>query len=103
MDETNNDINDTAQLAVFVRYETGSIMQERLLTVLRMSGRTTGSIIFHTFKTFMEATDEAPAMIVRNTGFENSCIIHESVLCAKLKCVYAKLMLRVMKKSQVSA
>ena len=33
---------------------------------------------------------------------ENSCIIHESVLCAKLKCVYAELMLRVMKKSQVS-
>ena len=58
LDET-NDINDTAQLAVFVRYETDSIMQERLLTVLRMSGRTTGSIIFHTFKTFMEATDDA--------------------------------------------
>ena len=80
MDETNNDINDTAQLAVFVRYETDSIMQERLLTVLRMSGRTTGSIIFHTFKTFMEATDEAPAMIVRNTGF----VKHLRDVCPKI-------------------
>ena len=69
MDETNNDINDTAQLAVFVGYETDSIMQERLRTVLSLSGRTTGSIIFHTLKTFMDATDEAPAMIVRNTGY----------------------------------
>lgn len=120
LDET-NDINDTAQLAVFVRYEKDSIMHERLLTVLSLSGRTTGSIIFDTFKTFMErhnipmdkivgvATDGAPAMIGRNTGFVKHlrdvcpkilachCIIHESVLCAKLKDDYADLMLRVMK------
>lgn len=52
LDET-NDINDTAQLAVLVRHETDSIMQERLLTVLSLPGRTTGSITFHTFRTFM--------------------------------------------------
>ena len=44
LDET-NDINDTAQLAIFVRYSLINKYHERLLTVLSLKGRVTGSII----------------------------------------------------------
>ena len=73
LDET-NDIRDTAQLAVFVRYYSKELYHERLLTLLNLKGRATGAIIFDAYKTFMIgskipwnkivgfATDGAPAM-----------------------------------------
>ena len=120
LDET-NDINDTAQLAIFVRYSLKNKYHERLLTVLSLKGRATGSIIFEEFEKFMldaslpwdkivgVATDGAPAMVGKNSGFVKflkdkcpnllacHCIIHESVLCAKLNPAYAELMTKSMK------
>ena len=68
LDET-NDIRDTAQLAVFVRYYSKELYHERLLTLLNLKGRATGAIIFDAFETFIPwnkivgvATDGAPAM-----------------------------------------
>lgn len=120
LDET-NDISDIAQLSVFVRYFKEEKFQEQLLTVISLHGRTTGKDIFEQFKLFMDtnnipfskiigvATDGAPAMVGRHIGFIkylqdiNSgiiachCIIHETMLCAKLKDEYADLMTHIMK------
>ena len=119
LDET-NDINDTAQLSIFTRYFLDGSFYEDLLGVVSLEGRTTGAIIYNRFQNYMEekdisinkiiglATDGAPAMVGKNNGFlkhlqdVNSnviafhCIIHESVLCSKLR-DYAETMMRVMK------
>lgn len=120
LDET-NDIGDTAQLAVFVRYSLNNNYHERLLTLLSLKGRATGAIIFEAFETFMRdsnlpwskiisvATDGAPAMVGKHSGFVKylkdkcpnllacHCIIHDTVLCAKLSDKYAELMTTAMK------
>ena len=119
LDET-NDIRDTAQL-VFVQYYSKELYHERLLTLLNLKGRATGAIIFDAFETFMigskipwnkivgVATDGAPAMVGKHSGFVKylkdrcpnllayHCIIHDTVLCAKLKDSYADLMVVAMK------
>ena len=80
LDES-NDINDTAQLSIFVRYLVEGEFVEDLLTVLSLECRTTGSIIFNDFQRYMQeqgismnsiisvATDRAPAMVGRHNGF----------------------------------
>ena len=119
LDES-NDIKDTAQLSIFARYYLDGEFCEDLLTVISLEGRTTGGIIFNEFQKFMQehdlplkkitsvATDGAPAMVGRHNGFIKHlretnpdviavhCIIHESVLCSKLK-DYSDIMKNAMK------
>ena len=119
LDET-NDINDTAQLSVFTRYFLDGSFHEDLLGVICLEGLTTGAIIYDGFQRYMEqkdiplnkiiglATDGAPAMVGKNNGFLKHirdanpdiiafhCIIHESVLCSKLR-DYSELMTSIMK------
>ena len=119
LDET-NDINDTAQLSIFMHYFLYGFFYEDLLGVVSLEGHTTGAIIYNCSQNYMEekdisvnkiiglATDGTPAMVGKNNGFlkhlqdANSnfiafyCIIRESVLCSKLQ-DYAETMMRVIK------
>jgi len=107
LDES-TDISDISQMAVYVRYIWKSEFKEELLTLLPLHDHTTGEILFKNLQKFMESnnllfdnilsitTDGAPAMTGKVNGFIafmrnlNSkiipfhCIIHQSVLCAKL-------------------
>ena len=120
MDES-TEIDDVAQLCIFVRYCANNEFREEFLLLIPLTNRTTGEDIYKGFKTFMNAhnipldkivgvaTDGAPAMVGRHSGFVKHlrdinptivafhCIIHETVLCAKLKDDYNNLMLSVMK------
>lgn len=107
------DITDTAQLIIFVRYldRTRKQFFEELLTILPMSGTTTGEDLYKVVTQYLNqagldmkklisvTTDEAPAMIGCRKGLvqrlnsdpkcnENllsyHCIIHQSVLCCTL-------------------
>lgn len=108
--DESTDITDIAQLALFVRFfdEDAGQFREELLTVLPLLGTTKGEDIFNAIKGFFEAneipidkvtsllTDGAPAMLGGNLGvaarmkavcpglLSFHCIIHNSVLCAKL-------------------
>lgn len=119
--DESTDINDVAQLSVFVRYYLNNVFNERLLIVIPMKERTTGEAIYKAFKEYMDskdiplhkitsvATDGAPAMVGVHAGFVKRlkdhspqllafhCIIHESVLCSQLKDEYGSLMLNIMK------
>ena len=73
--DESTDIRDFAKLAVFVRFFIEDQFQEELLTVISLTGHTTGSDIFNDLVTFLEhhklgidkivsiATDGAPAMV----------------------------------------
>jgi len=115
------DISDISQMAVYIRYLWNSKVKEELLTLLPLHDRTTGEILFKNFQKFMEsnnlsfdnilsiATDGAPAMIGKVNGFitliknRNSkiialhCIIHQTVLCAKLFGDLKNIMTAIMK------
>jgi len=115
------DISDISQMAVYVRYLWNSEFKEELLTLLPLYDRTTGEILFKNFQKFMESnnllfdnilsitTDGAPAMTGKVNGFIafmknlNSkiialhCIIHQSVLCAKLSDSFKNVMALVIK------
>ncbi|XP_076388965.1 general transcription factor II-I repeat domain-containing protein 2A-like [Megachile rotundata] len=119
--DESTDISDVAQMAVFVRYILNNNYKEELLTLLPLHDRTTGQILFECFQEFMNNnnlsyqkilsvdTDGAPAMIGKTNGFVtllkqiNSkvislhCIIHQSVLCAKLSNDLKNVMNTVMK------
>lgn len=120
LDES-TDINDVAQLCIFVRYFANNAFQEEFLSLIPLTNRTTGEDIYKAFKTFMDthnipldkivgvATDGAPAMVGRHSGFVKHlmdvtptvvpfhCIIHETMLCSKLNSDYKNLMLNIMK------
>ena len=109
IDESTN-INDMAQLALFVRFldESAGIFREELLSVLPIAGSTRGEDIFDAIKMIFEAndipinkvtsllTDGAPATVGRSSGvaarmkvvcpglLSFHCIIHNAVLCAKI-------------------
>lgn len=117
------DISDISQMAVYVRYLWKSEFKEELLTLLPLHDHTTGEILslFKNLQKFMESnnllfdnilsitTDGAPAMTGKVNGFIalmrnlNSkiisfhCIIHQSVLCAKLSKNLKNVMTIVMK------
>ncbi len=102
------DQTDIEQLSVFVRFFNGKIFQEELLCLLPLPGRTTGEILFNELTQFLEknsldvrkivsvVTDGAPSMVGPQKGLVSRlstvnpalltfhCIIHKSVLCAKL-------------------
>ena len=107
MDES-TDATDTAQLSLFVRYFNGDIFKEELLGLIPLTENTTGEVMFTAVKSFFEkhgldlgkinllVTDGCPSMIGRERGVASRlraehptvhtlhCIIHQSVLCAKL-------------------
>lgn len=102
------DRTDMEQLSVFVRFFDGNTFREELLCLLPLPGRSTGEILFNELTQFFETTgldvgkivsvvtDGAPSMVGHRQGLASRlcalnpqmltlhCIIHQSVLCAKL-------------------
>ncbi|KAM3833953.1 protein FAM200A-like [Diretmus argenteus] len=102
------DRTDMEQLSVFARFFDGKTFREELLCLLPLPGRTTGEIVFNELTHFFEkngldvskivavVTDGAPSMMGQHRGLVSRlaavspglltfhCIIHKSVLCAKL-------------------
>uniref|UniRef100_A0A3P8T1D6 HAT C-terminal dimerisation domain-containing protein n=1 Tax=Amphiprion percula TaxID=161767 RepID=A0A3P8T1D6_AMPPE len=102
------DRTDMEQLSVFARFFDGKTFREELLCLLPLTGRTTGEIIFTEPTQFFVkngldvgkivsiVTDGAPSMVGQHKGLVSRlsavnpallafhCIIHKSVLCAKL-------------------
>jgi hypothetical protein len=119
--DESNDINDVAQLCLFVRYYLDNKYNEQLLTVLPLTERTTGEDLYTALKAYLQnqeipmekiisvATDGAPSMVGIHSGLVKRlkddnpqilafhCIIHESILCSQLKEEYGSLMLNIMK------
>ncbi|KAJ1117630.1 hypothetical protein NDU88_005827 [Pleurodeles waltl] len=111
MDES-TDLGDVAQLLVWVRYLDQSLHpKEELLCLLPLHGHTRGEDILDSICNYFEThhipldslvsitTDGTPAMVGHDRGFVSllkkkltgqpiinyHCIIHQEVLCAKLK------------------
>jgi len=109
------------QLCVFVRYYDGKDFREELLALLPLEDNSTADIIFGKLEDFFKShglsldkinltvTDGAPAMIGKNKGLVSRiktvapktnalhCIIHQSVLCAKLSGELKEVMEKTMK------
>ncbi|XP_076810439.1 general transcription factor II-I repeat domain-containing protein 2A-like [Clavelina lepadiformis] len=121
LDES-TDITNCAQLAVFVRYFHHGVFNEELLALITLHGNTTAAAIYDALISKLKelqlpiqnicalSTDGAPAMIgachgvVTNLRTEYCpdlivihCIIHQSVLCAKLSGDFQELMTDAMK------
>lgn len=106
--DESTDNSDVAQLCLYVRFFDGERFREDLLGLIPLEGHTTGEIIFNKIVSFFEekqldlerinmlVTDGAPAMAGRTRGLSARlagvapqlksvhCLIHQSVLCAKL-------------------
>ncbi|XP_034150622.1 zinc finger BED domain-containing protein 5-like [Esox lucius] len=112
---------DVAQMCVFVRYFDGKQFREDLLSLIPLEGNTTGDIIFTELSKVFErhslsfekvnllVTDGAPAMVGKHRGLVSRlkeiapqmhglhCLIHQSVLCAKLSGELKAVMDKVMR------
>ncbi|KAL0203725.1 hypothetical protein M9458_001743, partial [Cirrhinus mrigala] len=119
--DESTDNTDISQLCVFVRYFDGKNFREELLALLLLEDNTTADIIFGKLEDFFKShglpldkisltvTDGAPAMIGKNKGLVSRiktvapktnalhCIIHQSVLCAKLSGELKEVMEKTMK------
>ena len=119
--DESTDATDQAQLNLIVRYFDGGRFREELLALLPMAGHTTGSDVFEITKKFfcdngldmkkicLLVTDGAPSMVGKASGFVQRlkevaptvqslhCIIHQSVLCAKLSGHFKNVMETIMK------
>uniref|UniRef100_A0A8C1S060 Uncharacterized protein n=1 Tax=Cyprinus carpio TaxID=7962 RepID=A0A8C1S060_CYPCA len=115
------DRTDVEQLSVFVRFFDGDVFREELLCLLPIQGHATGEIIFNELMQFFEkngldlskvmsvVTDGAPSMVGHHRGLISRlaavnpaliafhCIIHKSVLCAKLSAKMKETMDTVMR------
>ena len=120
LDES-TDKTDMAQLSLFVRYFDKDGFSEKYLTLIPLSGQTTGQVIHERLTEYLRSvdlslhqlisvsTDGAPAMTGRENGLEGRlkrennnvlfvhCIIHQTVLCAKLSTTLKETMNKVMK------
>ena len=120
LDES-TDNADVAQLAVYVRYLSGTVFVEELLCLLPMLGHTGAEDVYNKltdyfmqhnidFKRMVSmTTDGAPSMVGRVNGLAKKlsedipnlvtfhCIIHQSVLCARLSGKLADTMTTIMK------
>uniref|UniRef100_A0A3Q1GNQ4 HAT C-terminal dimerisation domain-containing protein n=1 Tax=Acanthochromis polyacanthus TaxID=80966 RepID=A0A3Q1GNQ4_9TELE len=93
--DESTDNTDVSQMCVYVRYFDGKVFREELLSLIPLEGNTTGDIIFtkleeifklHSLsfeKVNLIVTDGAPAMIAPQINGLH-CLIHQSVLCARL-------------------
>nr|XP_023701213.1 SCAN domain-containing protein 3-like [Paramormyrops kingsleyae] len=119
--DESTDNTDISQLCVFVRYFDGKDFREEQLALLPLEDNTTADIIFGKLEDFFKShglpldkinltvTDGAPAMIGKNKGLVSRiktvtpktnalhCIIHQSVLCAKLSGELKEVMEKTMK------
>ncbi|KAM8729080.1 protein FAM200A-like [Acanthopagrus schlegelii] len=119
--DESTDNTDISQLCVFVRFFDGKDFREELLALLPLEDNTTADIIFGKLEDFFKShglsfdkinlivTDGAPAMIGKNKGLVSRiktvapktnalhCIIHQSVLCAKLSGELKEVMEKTMK------
>lgn len=106
--DESTDNSDVAQLCLYVRFFDGECFREDLLGLIPMEGHTTGEILFTKIASFFEennldlerinmlVTDGAPSMAGREQGLAARmaaaapqmrslhCLIHQSLLCAKL-------------------
>uniref|UniRef100_UPI00358F329E general transcription factor II-I repeat domain-containing protein 2A-like n=1 Tax=Myxine glutinosa TaxID=7769 RepID=UPI00358F329E len=119
--DESTDNTDVAQLCVYVRYVDGKVFREELLSLIPLEGHTTGDIIFtkleelfrlHSLsfeKINLIVTDGAPAMVGKRRGLVSRlkelapqmhglhCLIHQSVLCARLSGELKEVMDKVMR------
>uniref|UniRef100_UPI00358DDDAA SCAN domain-containing protein 3-like n=1 Tax=Myxine glutinosa TaxID=7769 RepID=UPI00358DDDAA len=119
--DESTDNTDVAQLCVYVRYVDGKVFREELLSLILLEGHTTGDIIFtkleelfrlHSLsfeKINLIVTDGAPAMVGKRRGLVSRlkelapqmhglhCLIHQSVLCARLSGELKEVMDKVMR------
>lgn len=106
--DESTDNSDIAQLCLFVRFFDGDVFREDILALIPLEGQTTGEIVFQKIVAFfkdnglnldhvnMLVTDGAPSMAGRVKGLAARlsavaprmkslhCLIHQSVLCARL-------------------
>ncbi|XP_061597630.1 protein FAM200A-like [Cololabis saira] len=106
--DESTDNTDVSQMCVYVRYFDGKEFREELLSLIPLEGNTTGEIIFNKLeevfrlhslsfeKINLIVTDGAPAMLGKHRGLVSRlkeiapqthglhCLIHQSVLCARL-------------------
>lgn len=106
--DESTDNSDTAQLCLYVRFFDGDVFREDILGLIPLEGHTTGEIVFQKIVDFfkdnglnlenvnMLVTDGAPSMAGRVKGLSARlgaiaprmkslhCLIHQSVLCARL-------------------
>uniref|UniRef100_A0A3Q3B518 HAT C-terminal dimerisation domain-containing protein n=1 Tax=Kryptolebias marmoratus TaxID=37003 RepID=A0A3Q3B518_KRYMA len=106
--DESTDISDTAQFCLIVRFFDGDCFREDLLGLIPLEGHTSAAIIFQKIVDFfkdngldldhvnMLVTDGAPTMAGKVNGLSARlsavaprmkslhCLIHQSVLCAKL-------------------
>lgn len=106
--DESTDNGDVAQLCLYVRFFDGECFREDLLGLIPLEGHTTGEILFTKIASFFEennldlarvnmlVTDGAPSMVGRDQGLAARmaavaphmrslhCLIHQSLLCAKL-------------------
>ncbi|KAM3860305.1 SCAN domain-containing protein 3-like [Diretmus argenteus] len=106
--DESTDNTDVSQMCVYVRYFDGKEFREELLSLIPLEGKTTADIIFtkleelftlHSLsyeKINLIVTDGAPAMVGKHRGLVSRlkeiapqmqglhCLIHQSVLCARL-------------------
>uniref|UniRef100_A0A3Q1CR85 HAT C-terminal dimerisation domain-containing protein n=1 Tax=Amphiprion ocellaris TaxID=80972 RepID=A0A3Q1CR85_AMPOC len=120
--DESTDMSDTAQLCVYVRFfdSDRACFREELLCLLPLKGHTTGEIFFDKISAFFQAngldvarvcmlvTDAASSMAGRVNGLAARwaavaprvttlhCIVHQTVLCAKLSGHFKTVMDNVM-------
>lgn len=106
--DESTDKTDIAQLCMYVRFYDGKRFREELLCLLPLKGHTTGEVVFGNISAFFEqndldmkrvcmlVTDGAPSMAGKISGLvarwsaiapkltSLHCIVHQTVLCAKL-------------------
>uniref|UniRef100_A0A8C5N8A0 DUF4371 domain-containing protein n=1 Tax=Gouania willdenowi TaxID=441366 RepID=A0A8C5N8A0_GOUWI len=115
--DESTDRTDTAQLCMYVRFFDGNVFKEELLGLLPLDGQTTGEILFEKISSFFDdndldmklvITDGDPSMAGKVSGLAARwsavapqmttlhCIVHQTVLCAKLSDYFEKTMDNVM-------
>ena len=119
--DESTDNTDVAQLCVYLRYFDGKDFKEKLLSLIPLEGCTTGDAIFAKLEELFQlhslsfervnliVTDGAPAMVGKHRGLVSRlkelgplmhglhCLIHQSVLCARLNGKLKNVMDKVMK------
>ncbi|GLD66046.1 uncharacterized protein AKAME5_001747700 [Lates japonicus] len=102
------DNSDVAQMCLYVRFFDGDCFRKDLLGLIPLEGHTTGEILFTKITSFFEennldlahvnmlVTDGVPSMVSSSQGLAARmaavalqmrslhCVIHQSLLCAKL-------------------
>lgn len=119
--DESTDSTDVAQMCVYVRYFDGEEFREEMLSLIPLEGHTTGDITFtkleelfrlHSLsfeKVNLIVTDGAPAMVGKHRGLVSRlkelapqmhglhCLIHQSVLCARISSELKEVMDKVMR------